>query len=78
MFASLDAIEAAMGEPLPPLIRSHLEGLNRQRDPALRTVWNEALSMECHHLLPNGSIVTRHAPPWAGDWQDGPERESLR
>lgn len=78
MFASLDAIAAAMGEPLPPTVRHHLEGLQRPPDEEVRAAWNGALSMECHHLLPDGSIVTKYAPPWAGDWQDGPEPESLR
>lgn len=77
MFSSLDAIEAAMGEPLPPAIRSHLEGLYREPDEEVKDAWNETLSMQCHHLLPDGSIATKTVPPWSGE-QRATDQESSR
>jgi hypothetical protein len=70
MFASLDVIETAMGEALPTAVRDHLDGLRRPPDDAAKAAWCQPPTMECHHLRPDGTIVTSHAPPWSDDPHD--------
>jgi hypothetical protein len=65
VFATLDAVEAAMGEPLPALIYEALEGMNRPVADTDRDAWGRSFAFQIHHLLPDGTIATTWAPPWA-------------
>ncbi len=67
IFASLDAIEVAMGEQLPQDVWLSLE-LESALLPCIdHEAWGVAFAAEVHHLLVNGTIVTTWAPAWADD-----------
>lgn len=67
MFATVAAVEVAMGEALPARIRDHLDSQRRPMDDTVRAVWRDPWLIEVSHLLPDGTLVTNHAPPWADD-----------
>ena len=67
VFASLDAVEAAMGEPLPAAVRAELERQAAAHPCTCRDAWGVAFATEVHHLLADGTLVTTWAPPWADD-----------
>ncbi len=67
VFASLDAVEAAMGEPLPTEVRAQLELQATAHPCTCRHAWGVAFATDVTHLLEDGSLVTTWAPPWAED-----------
>lgn len=67
VFATLEAIEAAMGDELPHRIRDALDVAWRPLDDDDRDAWGHVFAYQIHHLLGDGTIVTTWAPPWADD-----------
>ncbi len=67
VFASLDVVEAAMGEPLSADVRARLECEAAANPSSCRHEWGVAFACEGTHLLADGTMVTTWAPAWAED-----------
>lgn len=67
VFATVEAIEVAMGERLPDAMRDRLADesrwhpLHEDDKPA----WGRTYAFEVTHLLDDGTLVSTWAPPWA-------------
>ncbi len=67
VFASLEALEAAMGEPLPGDVQARLEREAAAYPCHERDAWGVIFVIEVTHLLDDGTLINTWAPGWAED-----------
>jgi hypothetical protein len=69
VFASVDALEAAMAAPLPEEIYNlfYVDDVGSIVTDDEKAAWGRIYALEVAHLLEDGSLVETWAPPWADD-----------